>query len=155
MKVHHAVHNSLEAQLWYVLICKLSLQSTQRWAGTNLHTRVRVYQAAPEEGEVLYEESVFYFDDTRKWRERYVVVRANYCLECHESVEVSLWKSCQQIKGIYISGPSYSFCVFFLQTFVKGAPPCHKLLPTGGKVLTAEEAYMAVVDKCFPDESCE
>ncbi|XP_005734334.1 protein Niban [Pundamilia nyererei] len=89
-------------------------------------TQLLKQRAAPEEGEVLYEESVFYFDDTRKWRERYVVVRANYCLECHESVE----------------------------TFVKGAPPCHKLLPTGGKVLTAEEAYMAVVDKCFPDESC-
>lgn len=118
-------------------------------------TCVRVHQAAPEEGEVLYEESVFYFDDTRKWRERYVVVRANYCLECHERLEVSLWKWCRQIKGIYIRGPSYSFCVFFLQTFVKGVPPFHKLLPTGGKVLTAEEAYMAVVDKCFPDESCE
>ncbi|XP_063356934.1 protein Niban 1a [Pelmatolapia mariae] len=89
-------------------------------------TQLLKQRAAPEEGEVLYEESVFYFDDTRKWRERYVVVRANYCLECHESVE----------------------------SFVKGAPPCHKLLPTGGKVLTAEEAYMAVVDKCFPDESC-
>uniref|UniRef100_A0AAX7SM62 Niban 1/2/3 domain-containing protein n=1 Tax=Astatotilapia calliptera TaxID=8154 RepID=A0AAX7SM62_ASTCA len=90
-------------------------------------TQLLKQRAAPEEGEVLYEESVFYFDDTRKWRERYVVVRANYCLECHESVE----------------------------TFVKGAPPCHKLLPTGGKVLTAEEAYMAVVDKCFPDESAK
>uniref|UniRef100_A0A3Q4G8T4 Niban apoptosis regulator 1a n=1 Tax=Neolamprologus brichardi TaxID=32507 RepID=A0A3Q4G8T4_NEOBR len=90
-------------------------------------TQLLKHRAAPEEGEVLYEESVFYFDDTRKWRERYVVVRANYCLECHDSVE----------------------------TFVKGAPPCHKLLPTGGKVLTAEEAYMAVVDKCFPDESAK
>ena len=46
-------------------------------------------QEAPQEGEVLYEEVVLYFDDTRKWRERYVVVRANYCLECHESLEVS------------------------------------------------------------------
>uniref|UniRef100_A0A669CB06 Niban apoptosis regulator 1a n=1 Tax=Oreochromis niloticus TaxID=8128 RepID=A0A669CB06_ORENI len=89
-------------------------------------TQLLKQRAAPEEGEVLYEESVFYFDDTRKWRERYVVVRANYCLECHERLE----------------------------TFVKGVPPFHKLLPTGGKVLTAEEAYMAVVDKCFPDESC-
>ncbi|XP_017291275.1 protein Niban 1a [Kryptolebias marmoratus] len=79
----------------------------------------------PEEGEVLYEEGVFYFDDTRKWRERYVVVRANYCLECHDS----------------------------LQTFIKGVPPRDKLLPTGGTVLTAEEAYMAMVDRCFPDDS--
>uniref|UniRef100_A0A669DVA5 Niban apoptosis regulator 1a n=1 Tax=Oreochromis niloticus TaxID=8128 RepID=A0A669DVA5_ORENI len=90
-------------------------------------TQLLKQRAAPEEGEVLYEESVFYFDDTRKWRERYVVVRANYCLECHERLE----------------------------TFVKGVPPFHKLLPTGGKVLTAEEAYMAVVDKCFPDESAK
>uniref|UniRef100_A0A3Q3AC69 Niban apoptosis regulator 1a n=1 Tax=Kryptolebias marmoratus TaxID=37003 RepID=A0A3Q3AC69_KRYMA len=67
----------------------------------------------PEEGEVLYEEGVFYFDDTRKWRERYVV------------------------------------------TFIKGVPPRDKLLPTGGTVLTAEEAYMAMVDRCFPDDSSE
>lgn len=38
---------------------------------------------------MLYEEVVLYFDDTRKWRERYMVARANYCLECHESLEVS------------------------------------------------------------------
>ncbi|CAB1332228.1 unnamed protein product [Coregonus sp. 'balchen'] len=76
----------------------------------------------PEAGEVLYEEQVLHFEDTRKWKERYVVVRANYCLECHNSFE----------------------------TFVKGVPPCHKLLPTGGTVLTTEETYMAMVDKCFP-----
>lgn len=46
-------------------------------------------QEAPEEAEVLYEEGLFYFDETRKWRERYVVVRANYCLECHDGLEVS------------------------------------------------------------------
>ncbi|XP_069577900.1 protein Niban 1a isoform X2 [Brachyistius frenatus] len=82
-------------------------------------------QKAPEAGEVLYEEGVLYFDDTRKWRERYVVVRANYCLECHDSLE----------------------------TFVKGVPPRHKLLPTGGTVLTEEGSYLAMVDKCFPDDS--
>lgn len=38
---------------------------------------------------MLYEEHVLYFDETRKWRERYVVVRANYSLECHESYEVT------------------------------------------------------------------
>ncbi|XP_030626730.1 protein Niban 1a [Chanos chanos] len=74
-------------------------------------------------GEVLYEEHVLYFDDNRKWRERYAVVRANYCLECHESYE----------------------------TFVKGAAPLQKLLPTGGTILTSEDKYMAMVDKCFPD----
>lgn len=50
---------------------------------------VRVAQDAPQEAEVLYEEGVLYFDESRKWRERYVVVRANYCLECHDSLEVS------------------------------------------------------------------
>ncbi|KAG5276270.1 hypothetical protein AALO_G00129990 [Alosa alosa] len=80
-----------------------------------------------KDGEILYEEHVLYFDDTRKWRERYVVVRANYSLECHESYE----------------------------TFVKGVPARHKLLPTGGVVLTTEEKYMALVDQCFPDANHE
>eukprot|EP00064_Thunnus_orientalis_P017775 superscaffoldBa00003869_g17861 len=90
-------------------------------------TQLLKQRDALEEGEVLYEEGVLYFDDTRKWRERYVVVRANYCLECHDSLE----------------------------TFVKGIPPRHKLLPTGGTVLTTEEKYMAMVDKCFPDDTSE
>uniref|UniRef100_A0A673VZB7 Niban apoptosis regulator 1a n=1 Tax=Salmo trutta TaxID=8032 RepID=A0A673VZB7_SALTR len=76
----------------------------------------------PEAGEVLYEEQVLHFEAARKWEERYVVVRGNYCLEFHNSFE----------------------------TFVKGVPPRHKLLPTGGTVLTTEEKYMAMVDKCFP-----
>ncbi|XP_076135032.1 protein Niban 1a [Alosa pseudoharengus] len=80
-----------------------------------------------KDGEILYEEHVLFFDDTRKWRERYVVVRANYSLECHESYE----------------------------TFVKGVPARHKLLPTGGVVLTTEEKYMALVDQCFPDANYE
>ncbi|KAM7387809.1 hypothetical protein PAMP_024022 [Pampus punctatissimus] len=88
-------------------------------------TQLLKQREAPEGGEVLYEEAVLYFDDTRKWRERYVVVRANYCLECHDGLE----------------------------TFVKGVPPRHKLLPTGGTVLTTEEKYMAMVDKCFPDDT--
>ncbi|KAM9832063.1 protein Niban 1a [Neosynchiropus ocellatus] len=88
-------------------------------------TQLLQQKGSPEAGEVLYEEGVLYFDDTRKWRERYVVVRANYCLECHESLE----------------------------TFVKGVPALHKLLPTGGAVLTTEEKYMEMVDKCFPDDS--
>lgn len=50
---------------------------------------VFVEQEAPEDCEVLYEEGVLYFDETRKWRERYLVVRANYCLECHDGLEVS------------------------------------------------------------------
>ncbi|XP_029905283.1 protein Niban 1a [Myripristis murdjan] len=88
-------------------------------------TQLLKQREGPEEGEVLYEDAVLYFDDTRKWRERYVVVRANYCLECHDSLE----------------------------SFVKGVPPRHKLLPTGGTVLTTDEKYMAMVDKCFPDDT--
>lgn len=88
-------------------------------------TQLLKQREASEEGEVLYEDGVLFFDDTRKWRERYVVVRANYCLECHDSLE----------------------------TFVKGVSPRQKLLPTGGAVLTTEEKYMAMVDKCFPDDT--
>ncbi|XP_076582897.1 protein Niban 1-like [Chaetodon auriga] len=88
-------------------------------------TQLLRQREAPEEAEVLYEEGVLFFDETRKWRDRYVVVRANYCLECHDGLE----------------------------TFVKGIPPRQKLLPTGGSVLTTEETYMAMVDKCFPDDS--
>ncbi|KAI1891482.1 hypothetical protein AGOR_G00144270 [Albula goreensis] len=77
----------------------------------------------PKPAEVLYEENVLYFDETRKWRERFMVVRANYSLECHDSYE----------------------------TFMKGVPPRSKLLPTGGTVLTSEDKYMVLVDKCFPD----
>ncbi|XP_034003200.1 protein Niban 1a isoform X1 [Trematomus bernacchii] len=80
---------------------------------------------ATEEGEVLYEEAVLFFDETRKWKERYVVVRANYCLECHDGLE----------------------------TFFKGIPPRQKMLPTGGSVLTTEEKYMAMVDKFFTDDT--
>ncbi|XP_042369125.1 protein Niban 1a [Plectropomus leopardus] len=88
-------------------------------------TQLLKQREAPQEAEVLYEEGVLYFDETRKWKDRYVVVRANYCLECHDSLE----------------------------TFVKGIPPRQKLLPTGGTVLTTEEKYMAMVDKCFPDDT--
>ncbi|XP_051989482.1 protein Niban 1-like [Xyrauchen texanus] len=73
--------------------------------------------------EVLYKDSMLYFDDNRKWRERFVVVCADYSLELHDSQE----------------------------TFTKGTPARHKLLPTGGAVLTSEEKYNAVVDKALPD----
>ncbi|XP_037325653.2 protein Niban 1a [Pungitius pungitius] len=88
-------------------------------------TQLLKQRGPPDEAEVLYEDPVLYFDDTRKWRERYVVVRANYCLECHDGME----------------------------TFIKGIPPRQKLLPTGGTVLTTEEKYMAMVDKCFRDDT--
>lgn len=73
--------------------------------------------------EVLYKDNMLYFDDNRKWRERFVVVRADYSLELHDSLE----------------------------TFTKGTPARHKLLTTGGTVLTSEEKYSAVIEKDFPD----
>uniref|UniRef100_A0A8C2XD13 Niban apoptosis regulator 1a n=1 Tax=Cyclopterus lumpus TaxID=8103 RepID=A0A8C2XD13_CYCLU len=88
-------------------------------------TQLLKQRGTPEQGEVLYEECVLFFDETRKWKERYVVVRANYCLECHDSLE----------------------------TFVKGIPPRQTLLPTGGTVLTSDDKYMAMVDTCFPDDT--
>lgn len=45
-------------------------------------------QEARPEAEVVYEENLLYFDEGRKWRDRYVVVRANHSLECHDSPEV-------------------------------------------------------------------
>ncbi|XP_077439268.1 protein Niban 1a isoform X2 [Vanacampus margaritifer] len=88
-------------------------------------THLLKQRESPEVGEVLYEDSVFLFDDSGKWKKRYLVVRANYCFECHESLE----------------------------TFLKGTPPHHKLLPTGGNVVTTEEKYTAIVDECFPDDN--
>ncbi|KAI4878262.1 hypothetical protein NFI96_011778 [Prochilodus magdalenae] len=87
------------------------------------HTQLLKQKKPPEEAEVFYEDYILHFDDNRKWKERYAVVRANYSLECHESYEA----------------------------YMKGTPPLYKLLPTGGTVLTTEEKYMEMVDKCFPD----
>ncbi|XP_056597287.1 protein Niban 1 [Triplophysa dalaica] len=73
--------------------------------------------------EVLYKDSMVHFEDNRKWRERFVVIRTDYSLELHDSLE----------------------------TFTKGAPARHKLLTTGGTVLTSEEKYNTIIDKDFPD----
>ncbi|ROL44749.1 Protein Niban [Anabarilius grahami] len=81
------------------------------------------FKEPPQASEVLYKDSMLYFDDNRKWRERFVVVRADYSLDLHDSQE----------------------------SYTKGTPARHKLLPTGGAVLTAEEKYTAIVDKAFPD----
>ncbi|KAK2863845.1 hypothetical protein Q7C36_002999 [Tachysurus vachellii] len=87
------------------------------------HTQLLKQRDPLQEAEVVYQEPVLYFCDNRKWKERFVVVRANYSLECHESYE----------------------------TFIKGIPPLYKLPATGGTILTTEEKYMEVVDRCFPD----
>ncbi|XP_053345172.1 protein Niban 1a [Clarias gariepinus] len=87
------------------------------------HTQLLKQRDAPEEAVVVYQESVLCFYDNKKWKERFVVVRASYSLECHESYE----------------------------TFMKGMPSLYKLPTTGGTILTTEEKYMEVVDRCFPD----
>ncbi|KAF5892275.1 protein Niban-like, partial [Clarias magur] len=87
------------------------------------HTQLLKKRNSPEETEVVYQESVLCFYDNKKWKERFVVVRANYSLECHESYE----------------------------TFMKSMPSLYKLPTTGGTILTTEEKYMEEVDRCFPD----
>ncbi|XP_051511498.1 protein Niban 1-like isoform X2 [Myxocyprinus asiaticus] len=85
------------------------------------HTQL-LKQRPLEAGQVLYEENVLFFDDSRKWKVRFIVVRASYVLECHESYK----------------------------TFMKGVPALHRLLPTGGTIFTTEEKYMEMVDQCCP-----
>ncbi|KAL0967008.1 hypothetical protein UPYG_G00303340 [Umbra pygmaea] len=77
----------------------------------------------PRPEEVLYQDSVLYYDETRKWKERFVVFRANHSLECHDNEE----------------------------SFTKGVPARLSIEPTGGIVVTSEETYSALVDKAFPD----
>ncbi|XP_023660309.2 protein Niban 1-like [Paramormyrops kingsleyae] len=86
-------------------------------------TQLLKQREPPQATETLYSEKVLYFDDTRKWKERFVVVRGDYSLECHDSYE----------------------------TLMKGLLPRYSLLPAGGTVLTSEEKYMALLDKCFPE----
>ncbi|TRZ02400.1 hypothetical protein DNTS_034458 [Danionella cerebrum] len=49
------------------------------------HTQYLKQRDPPEPGQVLYEENVLYFDSSKKWKERFIVMRACYVLECHES----------------------------------------------------------------------
>lgn len=79
----------------------------------------RLWQEAPEDGEVLYEESVLYFDETRKWRERYLVVRANYCLECHDGLEVSATMTPAQPVTWLLHFPSALLLLFFIRRSLK------------------------------------
>ncbi|KAI5619975.1 protein Niban [Silurus asotus] len=84
------------------------------------HTQLLKQRDPPPETEVLYQESVLYFCDNRKWKERFVVVSADYSMEYHESYEAS-------------------------------TPPLLKVLTTGGTILTTDEKYMEVIDRCFTD----
>ncbi|XP_051954701.1 protein Niban 1-like [Xyrauchen texanus] len=86
------------------------------------HTQLLKQREPLDAGQILYEEHVLCFDDSRKWKDRFVVVRASYVLECHKSYK----------------------------TFMKGVPALHSLLPTGGTILTTEDKYMEMVDQCCP-----
>ncbi|MBN3302326.1 NIBAN protein, partial [Amia calva] len=77
-----------------------------------------------EPGKPLYEEHMLhYIDEIKKWKERFVVVRANYSIECHDNYEA----------------------------FVKGAQARYRLLPTGGTAVVSLDKYNALVDRAFPD----
>ncbi|XP_062872662.1 protein Niban 1 [Trichomycterus rosablanca] len=88
-----------------------------------VHTQLLKQKDPPQASELIYKEKVLHFDDSRKWKERFVVVRADYSLELHDSQE----------------------------TFTKGLPARHSLQLSGGTVLTSQEKYCALVDKAFPD----
>nr|XP_046178054.1 protein Niban 1-like [Oncorhynchus gorbuscha]XP_046178055.1 protein Niban 1-like [Oncorhynchus gorbuscha] len=90
------------------------------------HTQLLKQREPLRPEEVLYQDSVLHYDDTGKWKERFVVMRANHSLECHDNQE----------------------------SFSKGVPARQRLLPTGGVVLTSEDKYSALVDKAFPDPKC-
>ncbi|KAM6305640.1 protein Niban 1 [Aegotheles albertisi] len=77
-----------------------------------------------EAGMVLYEAEVLHFaEDLKKWKDRYVVIKNDYTVDCFETKEA----------------------------YQKGASPKYHVLPAGGKVLTSEEDYNLLSDKHFPD----
>ncbi|XP_027756322.1 protein Niban [Empidonax traillii] len=77
-----------------------------------------------EAGTVLYEAELLHFvEDLKKWKDRYVVVRNDYTVDCFETKEA----------------------------YQKGASPKHHIVLAGGKVLTSEEDYNLLSDKHFPD----
>ncbi|XP_073712290.1 protein Niban 1a isoform X2 [Misgurnus anguillicaudatus] len=86
------------------------------------HTQLLQQKNPLEPGTILYEENVQFFEDGKKFKHRFVVVRANYILECHKSYKA----------------------------FSKGDPPLHRLMPTGGTVFTSEEKYLEMLDQCYP-----
>ncbi|XP_027579231.2 protein Niban 1 isoform X2 [Pipra filicauda] len=77
-----------------------------------------------EAGTVLYEAELLHFvEDLKKWKDRYVVIRNDYTVDCFETKEA----------------------------YQKGASPKYHVVPAGGKVLTSEEDYNLLSDKHFPD----
>lgn len=67
-----------------------------------------ISQESLEASEVLYKDSMVHFDDNRKWRERFVVIRTDYSLELHDSLEVLIFnhlKMATVIEYIYANIP--------------------------------------------------
>ncbi|XP_063263824.1 protein Niban 1 [Prinia subflava] len=90
------------------------------------HSQSRFLKTRPvgEVGTVLYEAELLHFaEDLKKWKDRYVVIKNDYTVDCFESKEA----------------------------YQKGASPKYHILPAGGKVLTSEEDYNLLSDKHFPD----
>nr|XP_054494380.1 protein Niban 1 [Agelaius phoeniceus] len=90
------------------------------------HSQSRFLKTRPagEAGTVLYEAELLHFaEDLKKWKDRYVVIKNDYTVDCFETKEA----------------------------YQKGASPKYHVLPAGGKVLTSEEDYNLLSDKHFPD----
>ncbi|XP_032923644.1 protein Niban 1 isoform X2 [Catharus ustulatus] len=90
------------------------------------HSQSRFLKTRPpgEAGTVLYEAELLHFaEDLKKWKDRYVVIKNDYTVDCFETKEA----------------------------YQKGASPKYHILPAGGKVLTSEEDYNLLSDKHFPD----
>ncbi|XP_060744115.1 protein Niban 1 [Tachysurus vachellii] len=88
-----------------------------------VHTQLLKQKEPQQASDLVYKDSILYFDDSKKWKERFATVRADYSVELHDSQEA----------------------------FAKGTPARQTLQLTGGTVLTSEEKYCALVDKAFPD----
>lgn len=86
------------------------------------HTQLLKQKTPLEPGTILYEENVMFFENGKRWKHRFIIVRANYILECHKSYKA----------------------------FMKGYPPLLRLVPTGGTVFTSEQKYMEMLDQCCP-----
>ncbi|RMC08365.1 hypothetical protein DUI87_14607 [Hirundo rustica rustica] len=90
------------------------------------HSQSRFLKTRPmgEAGTVLYEAELLHFaEDLKKWKDRYVVIKNDYTVDCFDTKEA----------------------------YQKGASPKYHVLPAGGKVLTLEEDYNLLSDKHFPD----
>lgn len=88
------------------------------------HSQFLKHKTAEEPGKVLYEAELLHFaEELKKWKDRYIVIKNDYIVDCHDSKE----------------------------TFQKGVAPKRRLQLTGGKAVSSEEEYNTLVDRSFPD----